>query len=82
MKLGKKWDKATLRDKRFCLNIIIQQFGHLELKDLTIPMVTDFLINDKHSSSWKNNFITVIRDIYDEASFHGVPFIPKPNFPL
>ena len=26
MKLEKKWDKATLRDKRFCLNIIIQQF--------------------------------------------------------
>ena len=81
MKLGKKWDKATLRDKRFCLNIIIQQFGHLELKDLTIPMVTEYLINDKHSGSWKNNFITVIRDIYDEAPFHGVPFIPKPVFP-
>ena len=81
MKLGKKWDKATLRDKRFCLNIIIQQFGHLELKDLTIPMVTEYLINDKHSGSWKNNFITVIRDIYDEAPFQGVPFIPKPDFP-
>lgn len=54
----------------------------MELKDLTISMVTDFLISDKHSGSWKNNFITVTRDIYDEASFHGVPFVPKLNFPL
>ena len=52
------------------------------MKDLTIPMVTEYLINDKHSGSWKNNFITVIRDIYDEAPFQGVPFIPKPDFHL
>ena len=80
-KLGKKWDKATLRDKRFCLNLIIQEFGELELKDLTIPMVTEYLIGVDRSGSWKNNIITAIRDIYDEAPFMGVPYIPKPEFP-
>jgi integrase len=80
-KLGKKWDKATLRNKRFYLNLIDQQFGELELKDLTIPMVTEFLINYNRSGSWKNNFITAIRDIYDEAPFMGLPYIPKLDFP-
>ncbi|WP_022933447.1 tyrosine-type recombinase/integrase [Treponema bryantii] len=80
-KLGKKWDKATLRNKRFYLNLIDQQFGDMELKDLTIPMVTEFLINYNRSGSWKNNFITAIRDIYDEAPFMGLPYIPKLDFP-
>lgn len=80
-KLGKKWDKATLRNKRFYLNLINQQFGDLELKDLTIPMVTEILIDYNRSGSWKNNYITAIRDIYDEAPFMGLPYIPKPEFP-
>lgn len=81
LKLGKTWASSTIKDKRSSLEIIIEQFGDLELKDLTIPMVINYLSDDPHSGSWKNNFLTVVGEIYAEAPFHGVPYIPTPTFP-
>ena len=80
-KLGKKYTLETLKCKRGLLDIFLAKFGDLELKDLTIPMVIDFLTEDPHSGSWKNNFLTVIGEVYAEAPFMGLPYIPAPQFP-
>lgn len=80
-KLGKKPDIKTLREKRHKLDIFVEKFGDVELKDLTVPMVIEFLMNDSHSGSWKNNFLTVVCNVYDEAPFFGVNHVVKPSFP-
>lgn len=43
-KLGKELDIKTLKEKRHKLNMFVEEFGHLELKDLTVPMVINYLI--------------------------------------
>lgn len=48
-KLGKQYTLETLKCKRGLLDIFLAKFGDLELKDLTIPMVIDFLTEDPHS---------------------------------
>ncbi|MBQ8013864.1 MAG: site-specific integrase [Treponema sp.] len=80
-KLGKRYSIETLKGKRFLLKVFLEQFGNLELQELTIPMVIDFLAADGHSGSWKNNFLTVVGEIYEEAPFMGLPYVPIPHFP-
>lgn len=80
-KLGKTYTIETLKSKRFMLTIFVEKFGKLELTDLTVPMVIDFLADDAHSGSWKNNFLTVVGDVYAEAPFMGLPYISPPVFP-
>jgi hypothetical protein len=55
-KLGKTYTIETLKSKRFMLTIFVEKFGKLELADLTVPMVIDFLADDAHSGSWKTIF--------------------------
>lgn len=78
--LGKKLDPKTLKEKRHKLNILVEEFGDYELQDLTIPMVINFLIPIEKSGSWKNNFLTVVSNVYDEAPFQGVQ-VQKLAFP-
>lgn len=80
-KLGKQYTLETLKCKRGLLDIFLAKFGDMELKDLTVPMVIDFLTEDPHSGSWKNNFLTVVGEVYAEAPFMGLPYIPAPQFP-
>lgn len=80
-KLGKIYTKETLNTKRGLLKVFVEEFGELELKDLTIPMVIDFLADYKRSGSWKNNFLTVVGEVYAEAPFHNLPYVPIPQFP-
>ncbi len=80
-KLGKRYSVETLKCKRGLLAFLTEHFGTFELQELTVPMVIDFLANDKHSGSWKNNFLTVVGEVYDEAPFMGLPYIPAPKFP-
>lgn len=63
------------------LELFLENFGELELKDITIPMITEFLADINRSGGWKNNFLTVVREIYAEAPFHNLPYIPCPTFP-
>lgn len=79
-KLGKELDIKTLKEKRHKLNMFVEEFGHLELKDLTVPMVINYLIPIERSGSWKNNFITVVCNVYEHAPFCGVQ-VQKPDFP-
>lgn len=68
-KLGKSLDFKTLREKRHKLDISVAEFGYLEITKLTVPMVIQFLMDDPHSGSWKNNFLTVVGNVYDETPF-------------
>ena len=79
--LGRNLDAKTIRTKRGVLNLIIEQFGELELKDLTEPKIYDYLGELKRSGSWKNNFLTVVKDVFEEAPFCGVNYIAPPRFP-
>lgn len=80
-KLGKTYSIETLKCKRGLLEIFLKEFGELELQQLTVPMVIDFLTKDPHSGSWKNNFLTVVGEVYAEAPFQGLPYIQAPQFP-
>lgn len=80
-KLGKAFTTETLGTKRNSLNIFVDEFGELELQNLTVPMVIDFLMEDEHSGSWKNGFLTVVGEVYSEAPFHNLPYIPALQFP-
>ena len=80
-KLGRRYSIETLKNKRNLLNLFIKHFGKLELHELTVPGVIDFLAEDKHSGSWKNNFLTVVAEVYAEAPFLGLPHISVPLFP-
>lgn len=53
----------------------------MELKDLTIPMVINYLLPIERSGSWKNNFLTVVSNVYDEAPLFGINNLIKPTFP-
>lgn len=80
-KLGIVYSPETISNKRHKLNIIVEEFGNLEVQDLTIPLITDYLIADSRSGSWKNGFLTVIGELYSNAPFCGTPYIPIPAFP-
>ena len=68
-KLGKSLDFITLREKRHKLDFSVAEFGYLEITKLTVPMVIQFLMDDPHSGNWKNNFLTVVGNVYDETPF-------------
>ena len=71
----------TLLRHRTTTNLIIKQFGDLELKDLTVMTVDNFLTADtKHAGSWKNAFLETLAHIYKEAPFYGCNGIIKPEF--
>lgn len=41
--LGRKLEDKTIRTKRVMLRLIIEQFGELELRELTEPKIHDYL---------------------------------------
>ncbi len=78
---GKSLTPETCLRHRHLINIIVEQFGNIELKDLTVTMVDDFLRKDtKHTGSWKNSILETLNHIYKEAPFFGCTSIIKPQF--
>lgn len=79
---GKNVTLETCQRHRRTINLIIQLFGNMELKDLTVTAVDDYLRKDtKHMGSWKNAFLETLAHIYKEAPFYGCTGIVKPTFP-
>lgn len=78
--LGKSVNPGTLKCCRQHLNIILQKFGQLDIRLLTVEMVMNWLILDTHSSSWKNQTLSIIKEIYQEAQWNGIK-ITMPTFP-
>lgn len=78
---GKTLAIETILQYRTKMEIITKEFGHLELKDLTVMHIENFLASDtKHSGSWKNTFLEALTYVYKEAPFYGVNGVNKPNF--
>ncbi len=79
---GKSLTIETCQRHRRAIKLIIRLFGDMELKDLTVMAVDDFLRNDtKHMGSWKNSFLETLAHVYKEAPFLGCTGIVKPPFP-
>lgn len=79
---GKSITIETCMRHRRTINVIVEQFGNLELKDLTVTAVDNFLRADtKHKGSWKNAFLETLNYVYKEAPFFGCTGIVKPPFP-
>ena len=62
------------------IKYIIQDFGDMDIRDLTATkLLRHLLINNSHSASWKNQYITTIEDVYTEAIWNGLEVNP-PRF--
>ncbi len=78
--LGKSIKENTLKIKRMYIKYIIQDFGDMDIRDLTATkLLRHLLINNSHSASWKNQYITTIEDVYTEAIWNGLEVNP-PRF--
>lgn len=70
----------TLSRHRKTTELIISLFGEMELKDLTVMMVDNFLTNNEHKATWKNSFLETLGHIYKEAPFYGCNGLVRPAF--
>lgn len=78
---GKKLSRKTIIQKKMYINLIIDDFGDCNIKDLTVIDVEKRLLDDeKHSASWKNMYLETIGCIYDEAKWKCKINIEKPVF--
>lgn len=81
-KLGKVYAEKTHYFHQLIARNIINDLGNMELSDLTVKKVVDYLAAQDIASTYKNAHITVIRRMYDYAHYNGYKiFIPKfPRF--
>ena len=78
---GRKLSRETLQRHRSMLDMIVKQFGDIELKALTTVMVDDYLRSlVKQGGCWKNSFLETLTYVYKEAPFCGCEAIQKPTF--
>ena len=69
--LGKSTYEGTINESRRFIEIIIQQWGNLELRLIRPEMVMSFLFSVKRSGKWKNKFTQVLNEVYSEAIWYG-----------
>ena len=83
--LGRKNTSKTIAQKKQLLKLIVQKFGNKELEKFNPREALKYLlsIGDIRSSSWKNHYLEVFRELYDEYLWkkgYGI-FVPKfPRF--
>lgn len=78
--LGKSVKPATLESCREHIVAVIAKFGPLDIRLLSVEKVMNWLILDSHSSSWKNQTLSCIKEMYQEAQWNGIK-IQMPVFP-
>jgi len=59
---------------------IVNDFGNTEVKELTVKEVVSHLMDIDRSGSWKNRYIQILGEIYEEATWYGTSVI-TPSFP-
>jgi integrase len=77
--LGKSIDPDTLKEARGYIDKIIEVWGDKDLNTLDPTDVTVRLFAVQRSGSWKNRYLTVLGEIYEEAAWYGLK-IQKPAF--
>lgn len=74
--MGMSVELDLLLDSKRYLNYILGDFGEISIFDITVQKVMDKLWSIKKSSSWKNSYLKVLKEIYTEASWQGIPVTP------
>jgi integrase len=78
--LNKSVSLEVLGEMRVYIRYILKTWGDRMLKSLELDEVMNYLFSVKHSGSWKNRYISALKEIYQEAQFLGCK-IYKPDFP-
>lgn len=76
---GKSVNLRTLKESRNYVDHIIQVFGNENITDLSVIKIQTYLINQNKSGSWKNRFLQIFEEIYNEAIWNGHT-VAKPLF--
>ena len=79
-KFGRKISEKTRQQKIQILREIDKQFGDCYINTITVSKIESFLIDDKHSGSWKNFYLETFGNIYDETNWKCTKPVPKPHF--
>ena len=69
--LGKSISMETLLDARNYIEIIIKHWGEYPIRDIEPDAVIRHLFKVKRSGSWKNRYISIFKEIFKEAPWHG-----------
>ncbi|MCL2410046.1 MAG: tyrosine-type recombinase/integrase [Treponema sp.] len=78
--LNKSVNEDTLKANRVFMLHITAMWGDRTLRSLELDEVMNYLFAADRSGSWKNQYISALNEIYQEAQFLGCK-IYKPNFP-
>jgi len=80
--LGKSVTSETLIDARGYTEMIIKQWGDYPVREIEPDAVTKYLFTVKRSGSWKNRYISIMKEILKEAAQQGCKMTipPFPTF--
>jgi len=78
--LGKSVELQTLIESRAYIERIINEWGDSALADIDSEDVITHLLKINRSGSWKNRYITIFKEIYNEAPRYNCKIRP-PDFP-
>jgi integrase len=81
IQLGKPLDDNSMKEGRAIMRRIIEQWGNKPLSQLKVEEVGKFLFALNRSGSYKQNFISKVKEMYREAYWYGCD-IPIPSFPV
>ena len=80
MQLGKSIDLKTIIGYRSYVKEIIQVWGSYEIENIQAKEILEYLFSIERSGSWKNSYIYVFNEIFDEAIWYHCVFT-KPLLP-
>jgi len=78
--LNKSVTNETIIANRVFMKHIIKTWGTRPLRSLELDEIMDYIFSVERSSSWKNQYIAALNEIYQEGQFLGCKVF-KPNFP-
>ena len=77
--LGLSVKENTLKIKKMYRDYIIDEFGNCDIRKLTAPYILKYLLPIKRTASWKNQYINIFEEIFEEAVWKGIEVNP-PKF--
>jgi integrase len=80
LQLGKPLDSHSMSEGWAIMRKVIEQWGEKPLSRLKVEEVGNYLFNLDRSGSYKQGFISKVKEMYREAYWYGCD-IPVPSFP-
>ena len=77
--LGLSVNENTLKIKRMYRDYIIKEFGNLDIRQVTATQILNYLLPIQRTASWKNQYINIFDEIFQEAVWKGIELNP-PKF--